>query len=310
MKNSQYFPHDYLALDDTKIQDMLFDIGCVGYGIFWALIEVLYQERGRYPLSSVKYVAYKAHADLETTIKVIHNYGLFGYDDTYFWSESQLRRQKTRDEISESKRKGGRARAEKTKQMQSNNQANADNNDNICLTNAQQMLNDDSANAEKMPAIKENKIKEKKNKDNEDKSSSAEIGNSMLFPDMVIKAEKSIDPREVFDLWNTIVEETGAKFPKLKVLTESKRTHINARLQDFTKYGEPLDIAEQIIRKACASEFLNNSSWANFKWIFCYKDNWDKIYEGDYDNRTTTPATGYDRLHIPTRRPEEFEGDF
>ena len=285
MKNGQYFPHDYLALDDTKIQDMLFDVGGVGYGIFWALIEALYQERGKYPLSSVKYIAYKVHADLEVTIKVIKEYGLFEFDEKYFWSESQLRRQKLREEISESKRKGGRARAEKNNQMQEHDLANADG---------------ESANAGKE---KENKIKEK------DKGNDI-IDGGVLFPDVLPPVEQPIDPRVIFNMWNKIVDETGARFPKLKLLTESKRTHINARLQEFKKYGKPLDIAEKVIRKACASQFLNNASWANFKWIFCYKDNWDKIYEGDYDDRPAAPQGGYDRLHIPPRKPEDFEGDF
>lgn len=105
MKDRQYFTHDYLALEDPKIQEMLSDIGASGYGLYWAIVETLYQQRGKYPLKAIKHIAHKAYSDTSTAMKVVKNYGLFEYDEEYFWSNAQLERQRVRDELIEKKRK-------------------------------------------------------------------------------------------------------------------------------------------------------------------------------------------------------------
>ena len=42
-KDTLYFPHDYNAASDEKIEELLFKLGNEGYGIYWRIIEMLYQ---------------------------------------------------------------------------------------------------------------------------------------------------------------------------------------------------------------------------------------------------------------------------
>ena len=42
-KDTFYFPHDYNAASDEKIEELLFKLGNEGYGIYWRIIEMLYQ---------------------------------------------------------------------------------------------------------------------------------------------------------------------------------------------------------------------------------------------------------------------------
>ena len=42
-KDTFYFPHDYNAASDEKIEELLFKLSNEGYGIYWRIIEMLYQ---------------------------------------------------------------------------------------------------------------------------------------------------------------------------------------------------------------------------------------------------------------------------
>ena len=43
-KETYYFPHDYYARSDTKMEEMLDDYGSVGYGEYWMIAEILHEE--------------------------------------------------------------------------------------------------------------------------------------------------------------------------------------------------------------------------------------------------------------------------
>ena len=49
-KQSFYFSHDYNTRADIKIKKLIVKHGYEGYGIFWALIEALYQNENALPL--------------------------------------------------------------------------------------------------------------------------------------------------------------------------------------------------------------------------------------------------------------------
>ena len=40
-RDTFYFPHEYNAKDDPKCERLIWEMGMEGYGIFWALLEVL-----------------------------------------------------------------------------------------------------------------------------------------------------------------------------------------------------------------------------------------------------------------------------
>ena len=49
-KETFYFSHDYNSRNDVKIKKLLSKHGLLGYGIFWAIIEELYNNTNVLPL--------------------------------------------------------------------------------------------------------------------------------------------------------------------------------------------------------------------------------------------------------------------
>lgn len=115
-----YFSHDSNALADIKISAMRCDYGLEGYGLYWAIIEMLRNEE-TYKLPLSKNMYRKIKIDTGTTIDVeqyindcISEYkevddgnGLFNTDGKYFWSESLLRRMTKMEEVSTKRRQAG-----------------------------------------------------------------------------------------------------------------------------------------------------------------------------------------------------------
>lgn len=44
MKDTYYFPHDYNAIQDPKLMQILTSIGLSGIGMYWIIIEILHQQ--------------------------------------------------------------------------------------------------------------------------------------------------------------------------------------------------------------------------------------------------------------------------
>jgi len=84
---------------------MITDLKMEGVGIFWCLIEMLYEENGYLSLSLCERIAnaLRTHSDIIKSL--INNYDLFKNDGERFWSESVLRRLNERQEKSEKARK-------------------------------------------------------------------------------------------------------------------------------------------------------------------------------------------------------------
>jgi len=165
MKNTFFFSHDFGARNDPKLQNLLMEHGCEGIGVYWCMIEQMYEQGGQLPLSSCKSIAYTLHVSCELVSSVINDFLLFDNDGETFWSESVKLRLNKRVEISEKRREAGKKGWQKTfnnEQMSSNHTANV-----------RQMPSNDEANAEqaksKCPAIKEKESKEKESKEKESK---------------------------------------------------------------------------------------------------------------------------------------------
>jgi hypothetical protein len=110
MKDAYYFPHDSNAHCDPKITMLFLEMGAMGYGIYWVIIEMLRNEP-TYKMSflDTDAVAYQSHCKDEDVRKVIREFGLFKYDDIdkIFWSESLINRMRDYD----AKREKARASA-------------------------------------------------------------------------------------------------------------------------------------------------------------------------------------------------------
>jgi len=100
MKNSYYFPHDYHARHDPKLERLFLTMGYEGLGIYWCLIEMLYEQGGKILLTDIPLYA-KEPKLYQHIDNVINNFSLFGNDGQCFWSTSVLKRLQFREEKSQ-----------------------------------------------------------------------------------------------------------------------------------------------------------------------------------------------------------------
>ena len=99
-RDTFYFPHEYNAKDDPKCERLIWGMGMEGYGIFWALLEVLrVQPDYTYPLANIPIVAYKYRADVDKMRRVVLDFDLFTIvEDKIFFSNGLLNRMRPMDE--------------------------------------------------------------------------------------------------------------------------------------------------------------------------------------------------------------------
>lgn len=88
MKDIQYLTHDLGARNDPKLMDLQMDMGGMGLGIFWCLVELLWENGGYIP-ENYKSIAFALRwcksSDVE---KVVKGYNLFQIEDGMITSRS------------------------------------------------------------------------------------------------------------------------------------------------------------------------------------------------------------------------------
>ena len=154
-KDAYYFSHDSNALTDPKILSMRCDYTLEGYGLYWAILEMLRNESEyKLPLNKNTFRAIKMQT--ATTINVedfindcINEYkdgengnGLFNTDGEFFWSESLLKRMHKYEDIKQKRSEAGKKAMQNRwpdKQKDNNVITNIQKN-NICYNKAITML--------------------------------------------------------------------------------------------------------------------------------------------------------------------------
>ena len=99
-RDTFYFPHEYNAKDDPKCERLIWEMGMEGYGMFWALLEVLRaQPDYTYPVANIPIIARKYNADPEKLRHVVFDFGLFSIvDDRIFFSNGLTARMQVIDD--------------------------------------------------------------------------------------------------------------------------------------------------------------------------------------------------------------------
>lgn len=90
MKNSYYFPHDYHARHDPKLEKLRMEYGAVTDGIFWDLVEMLYEEDGYLNIKDIPLFSKMFNTSEEIIKKVIEN--VFIIENDRFFNKSLLER--------------------------------------------------------------------------------------------------------------------------------------------------------------------------------------------------------------------------
>ena len=145
-KEGYYFSHDYSARSDEKIKKLIRKHGMEGYGVFWSLVEDLYQNENSLQFDT-EGIAYDLRVKEHVIKSVICDFGLFSIEENkVFGSTSIERRLNERAEKSKKARDSANNRWKK-------NEENA----NAYKNNANALRGECESNA-----IKERKGKEKK----------------------------------------------------------------------------------------------------------------------------------------------------
>jgi len=99
MKESFYFSHDYNSRTDPKIKKLIKNHGMQGFGIFWAIIEDLYNNDNSIPLD-IEGMSYDLRSNEDVVKSVIFDYNLFVVSDEIVSSNSVRCRLNKRNEKS------------------------------------------------------------------------------------------------------------------------------------------------------------------------------------------------------------------
>ena len=95
-KDTFYFSHDYNSRNDEKIKSLLRKHGMQGYGLFWALIEDLYNNANALRTDS-EGIAYDYRIPENIVKSVLYDFDLFVFDGETFGSLSVQKRIDKRD---------------------------------------------------------------------------------------------------------------------------------------------------------------------------------------------------------------------
>ena len=143
----EYFSHDLKARNDRKIVRLMMAHGMQGIGIYWCVVEMLYEEQGRLMRTECERIAFELRVETDAVESVIYGFDLFEYDENSFWSLSVDRRIEAQIQISNGAKKAAKARWQKFENQSVNSE------------NATAMRTHTDRNTNK---IKESKVKESK----------------------------------------------------------------------------------------------------------------------------------------------------
>jgi len=116
MKDAYYFSHDANSRNDVKCVKLRREMGMEGYGIFWAIIEVL-RESSTYslPLDSIDDISFHLHVESEKVTKIIRDFDLFEIHENHFFStrlcKSMEEYNSLKFKLKEAGKKGGNGKA-------------------------------------------------------------------------------------------------------------------------------------------------------------------------------------------------------
>lgn len=260
-KDTFYFSHDYNARNDSKIKKLLSKHGYIGYGIYWAIIEDLYNNANALHLD-YQSIAFDLRMDEKVIQSIIKDFDLFVFENDIFGSLSVQKRLEERNSKSQKARNSALKRWNNANALQTQSDSNA---------------------------IKESKVKEKKGKESKVNETKEYVAKKPLVqPEYVLcidfwlkefhpgwtfsaqkgKALKSIIKKIHFSLKDRNLEYTPEeilrsfklicnKLPEffknkdLEII-DSKFNEIISEIKTPTKNGKHQQTPEQLAREAIA----------------------------------------------------------
>lgn len=113
------------------------------------------------------------------------------------------------------------------------------------------------------------------------------------------KKQAPVDYVRLCDYWNMMMN--GKAISQLRSISKKRQTAVNARIKEHS-----VEAVKAVIDKAAASPFLNGAggkAWvASFDWIFLHPANFQKVLEGNYDDKSCLLATQPSQQEIEKQR--------
>ena len=82
-----YFNHDSTARNDYRIISMRAKLGMEAYGVFWAILELLFTEENKICMSQYDILAFVLQCDPSILKQVVEDFDLFVIEDGCFYSK-------------------------------------------------------------------------------------------------------------------------------------------------------------------------------------------------------------------------------
>lgn len=125
MRDTFYFSHDYNARTDSKIKRLIAKHGMTGYGIYWAIVEDLYQNANALP-TDYESIAFDIRSNKKTIESIVNDFELFQMNGEVFGSNSVQRRLDERSEKSQKAKDSANKRWDKNANaLQTQSEGNA-----------------------------------------------------------------------------------------------------------------------------------------------------------------------------------------
>ncbi len=112
-KDAYYFSHDANAHHDPKIIKLRQKHGWSGYGIYWALVELLRNESDYKLTANYSLYAYALQTDEKCIKEVVEDFDLFVVENGNFYSASLLKRMEWKEAKSQKAREAADIRWKK-----------------------------------------------------------------------------------------------------------------------------------------------------------------------------------------------------
>jgi len=116
----EYFPHDFTARTDRKLVNLQRKYGMAGIGIYWCMVEIIYENGGFISEEECESIAYEIRTKYERIISVLRDFELFYFKEGFYRSHSIDRRLEIRTNKSELAKKSINARWERIRNQEVN----------------------------------------------------------------------------------------------------------------------------------------------------------------------------------------------
>ena len=277
-KTPEYFRHDYNARHDEKIIRLIFNMGWEGYGLYWAIVELLYIGKGKIR-NDYTLISYELRTKPEMVERIVTDYELFYVKDGNIRSRAINERLEERAGVGEKRSASASKRWDKERENTSKarviDHENTSKALDICGENIEKNIENTpippiesvDANAMQMQSncihrIEQNRIVENRIE---------QMDTHTACPHQeIIKAYHSILP----------------ELPRVKEWTEPRQKLLRGRW-DENSDRQNIDWWKGFFSQVKASDFLCGrigNFRASLEWLI-RSSNFVKVTEGNYSNR-------------------------